>query len=79
MLRLLLILTLLLIITADPRTPKVYNVLISSKKKLAPSHAIPVYEPVLKTSLGIALPAVYYSPPLATFHPHLVSKQTKQY
>ncbi|EFA11107.1 uncharacterized protein LOC103312271 [Tribolium castaneum] len=59
---------LLFLVRADPRTPKIYNVLISTKKNLSPSHALPVYEPVLRTtSLGIALPPFFYQSPIATF------------
>ncbi|XP_068917483.1 uncharacterized protein [Tenebrio molitor] len=67
---------LLLVVSADPRTPKIYNVLISTKKNLSPSHALPVYEPVLRTtSLGIALPPVFYQTPVAaTFQPNFVAR-----
>ena len=65
---------LLFLVSADPRTPKIYNVLISTKKNLSPSHALPVYEPVLRTtSLGIALPPIFYQSPIATFQPNFVS------
>ncbi|KAJ8974939.1 hypothetical protein NQ317_012919 [Molorchus minor] len=49
--------------TCVPRTPRIYNVLISSKKNLAPSQALPVYEPVLRTtSLGYAFSPFIYTP-----------------
>lgn len=39
------------------RIPKIYNAVISSNQNLSPSHAIPVVEPVLRTTaLGVALP-----------------------
>ncbi|RZC40162.1 uncharacterized protein BDFB_008848, partial [Asbolus verrucosus] len=68
---------LFLFVSADPRTPKIYNVLISTKKNLSPSHALPVYEPVLRTtSLGIALPPIFYQSPIATFEPNFkINKQ----
>ncbi|KAJ3640172.1 hypothetical protein Zmor_003488 [Zophobas morio] len=66
---------LLFLVSADPRTPKIYNVLISTKKNLSPSHALPVYEPVLRTtSLGIALPPIFYQSPIATFQPNFVAR-----
>ncbi|KAJ8943957.1 hypothetical protein NQ318_013538 [Aromia moschata] len=55
--------TLITLCTSDPRTPRIYNVLISTKKNLAPSQALPVYEPVLRTtSLGLAFPPLIYTP-----------------
>lgn len=52
---------LLLSCSADPKAPRIYNVLISSKKNLSPSHAQPVYEPVLRTtSIGYAFPSIFY-------------------
>lgn len=61
MIRLIYIAILLESCLADPKSPRIYNVLISSKKNLAPSHAQPVYEPVLRTtSIGYALPTVFY-------------------
>ncbi|XP_044256957.1 uncharacterized protein LOC123006496 [Tribolium madens] len=69
---------LLFLVSADPRTPKIYNVLISTKKNLSPSHALPVYEPVLRTtSLGIALPPYFYQSPIATFEPNFVATPQK--
>ncbi|XP_060516301.1 uncharacterized protein LOC132695817 isoform X2 [Cylas formicarius] len=54
---------LLLIGSATPRSPRIYNVLISSKKNLSPSHALPIYEPVLRTtSLGYIFPTLIYQP-----------------
>lgn len=63
MYRILLFSTLILVCVSSPRTPRIYNVLISTKKNLSPSHALPVYEPVLRTtSLGLAFPSLYYHP-----------------
>ncbi|KAB0800967.1 hypothetical protein PPYR_05321 [Photinus pyralis] len=46
------------------RVPKIYNALISSDENLSPSHAIPVVEPVLRTTaLGVAFPPIYVHPP----------------
>ncbi|KAF5273372.1 hypothetical protein FQR65_LT04664 [Abscondita terminalis] len=42
------------------RVPKIYNALISSNENLSPSHAIPVIEPVLRTTaLGVAFPPIF--------------------
>lgn len=41
------------------RVPKIYNALISSDENLSPSHAVPVVEPVLRTTaLGVAFPPI---------------------
>lgn len=62
--RFLLLSALIIVCGALPRTPRIYNVLISTKKNLSPSHALPVYEPVLRTtSLGLAFPSLYYNTP----------------
>ncbi|KAK5639139.1 hypothetical protein RI129_011631 [Pyrocoelia pectoralis] len=45
------------------RVPKIYNALISSDENLSPSHAIPVVEPVLRTTaLGVAFPPIFVHP-----------------
>ncbi|XP_018564976.1 uncharacterized protein LOC108906246 [Anoplophora glabripennis] len=45
------------------KSPRIYNVLISTKKNLAPSQALPVYEPVLRTtSVGLAFSPLIYTP-----------------
>ncbi|KAK4872199.1 hypothetical protein RN001_016323 [Aquatica leii] len=42
------------------RVPKIYNALISTDENLSPSHAIPVIEPVLRTTaLGVAFPPIF--------------------
>lgn len=47
------------------RVPKIYNALISSDENLSPSHAIPVVEPVLRTTaLGVAFPPIFVHPTL---------------
>ncbi|XP_050313859.1 uncharacterized protein LOC126748573 isoform X2 [Anthonomus grandis grandis] len=47
---------------ANPNPARIYNVLITSKKNLSPSHAQPVYEPILRTtSIGYAFPPFYYT------------------
>ncbi|XP_030748395.1 uncharacterized protein LOC115876670 isoform X2 [Sitophilus oryzae] len=76
MLKLLCVVLLYLQSSAEPRSPRIYNVLISSKKNLSPSHAQPVYEPVLRTtSIGYAFPTlIYHSPfvpgfPFTYIHP----------
>ncbi|KAL1493044.1 hypothetical protein ABEB36_011185 [Hypothenemus hampei] len=62
MYRLMILLLLFMTSSADPRSPRIYNVLITSKKNLSPSHAQPVYEPVLRTtSIGYAFPSWAYS------------------
>lgn len=49
--------------TCDPRSPRVYNVLITSKKNLAPSQAVPVYQPVIRTtSVGLAFTPFLFTP-----------------
>lgn len=51
-----------------PKSPRIYNVLISTKKNLAPSQALPVYEPVLRTtSVGLAFSPLIYTP-ISTIH-----------
>lgn len=61
MLKLVIFALLLFTASAMPRSPRIYNVLISSKKNLSPSHAQPVYEPVLRTtSVGYAFPTLFY-------------------
>ncbi|KAF5274600.1 hypothetical protein FQA39_LY07212 [Lamprigera yunnana] len=46
------------------RVPKIYNALISSDENLSPSHAIPLVEPVLRTTaLGVAFPPLYVHQP----------------
>jgi len=61
MVRLTYLAVLFLTCSAEPRSPRIYNVLISSKKNLSPSHAQPVYEPVLRTtSIGYAFPSLFY-------------------
>lgn len=63
MLRLSTLAVLFLSCVADPRSPRIYNVLITSNKNLSPSHAQPVYEPVLRTtSIGYAFPSWLYHP-----------------
>lgn len=50
------------------RVPKIYNALISSDENLSPSHAIPVVEPVLRTTaLGLAFPPLFVHPTLEEF------------
>ncbi|XP_019880334.1 uncharacterized protein LOC109608352 isoform X2 [Aethina tumida] len=57
--------TLILVSVCTPKRPRIYNVLISTKKNLSPSHAIPVYEPVIRTtSVGVAFPPLIYHTPL---------------
>ncbi|XP_066247599.1 uncharacterized protein [Euwallacea similis] len=61
MIRLITLAVLFLSTAADPRSPRIYNALITSNKNLSPSHAQPVYEPVLRTtSLGYAFPSWFY-------------------
>ncbi|XP_076261762.1 uncharacterized protein LOC143197297 isoform X2 [Rhynchophorus ferrugineus] len=61
MLKLIILGCLLFTAPAMARSPRIYNVLISSKKNLSPSHAQPVYEPVLRTtSVGYAFPTLFY-------------------
>ncbi|XP_066155569.1 uncharacterized protein [Euwallacea fornicatus] len=61
MIRLITLAVLFLSTAADPRSPKIYNALITSNKNLSPSHAQPVYEPVIRTtSLGYAFPSWFY-------------------
>ncbi|KAJ8918672.1 hypothetical protein NQ315_014992 [Exocentrus adspersus] len=56
-------LTLASLCVCAPRSPRIYNVLISTKKNLAPSQALPVYEPVLRTtSLGLTFSPFVYTP-----------------
>ncbi|ENN80265.1 uncharacterized protein LOC109533834 isoform X1 [Dendroctonus ponderosae] len=64
MIRLIILAVLFVSCKADPRSPRIYNVLITSNKNLSPSHAQPVYEPVLRTtSIGYAFPSWLYPNP----------------